>query len=116
RLDDAKRLERLAEHGCRVRAEPLLDEGGVYAAEVGGAREVVAEHELREARRRAVHPALHRVTDDEIHLRRAVVGALARVLGHAAAELAVHVHHDIVSAADALHLAEEALDRVRAIL
>src|SRR5690606_18608389 len=66
RLDDAEGLERLAEHGCRVRAEPLLDEGGVYAAEVGSDREVVAEHELRKARRRTVHPALHRVTDDEI--------------------------------------------------
>ena len=45
-----------------------------------------------------------------------MVGAEAGVLRHAPAELAVDVHHDVVGAADALHLLEEAGDGVRAVL
>ena len=44
-----------------------------------------------------------------------MVGAEAGVLGHAPAELAVDVHHDVVGAADPLHLLEEAGDGVRAV-
>src|SRR6516162_1979003 len=106
----AQRLERLTQHSCRVSAEPLLDQRGVDLAEVGRGFEVSLEHEVVEAWRLAVHPALDGASDDEVHLCGAVIGAEARVLRHTPAELAVYVHDDIVGASDAPHLLEETGD------
>ena len=109
-------VELLSQHLRGVGAQPLLDQRGVHLTEVGGALEVVAEHQVRETRRRPVQAALHRIADHEVHLCRAVVGAQAGVLRHAPAELAVDVHHHVVGSPDPLHLLEEAGDGVRAVL
>ena len=115
--EQTHRLQLLAEHLLRVGVpQELLDEAGVDAAEVDGVLQVVAVHELGEARGGAVLAALDPAADDERDVGGAVVGAEVGVLGHAAAELAVDEDGHVVLLAEALHLLEEGPDRVRAVL
>src|SRR5438034_883961 len=82
-LDERRPLERARAGDDRggVGAEPLLEQRGVHAAEVGGRAEVAVVVEVVDARELADHLAAGARADQEARARRAVVGTAAVFLG-----------------------------------
>src|SRR5262249_32308262 len=79
RLHNGQVLEALAEDGRAGAGEPLVEDGGVDAAEVDGVLRV-AVHQVAQVRVGAVHPGAHARPDQEHRRGRAVVGPGAGVL------------------------------------
>src|SRR5262249_10534347 len=64
--EHVERGEFLSEYLRGVDTEPPFNQRRVHVSKVGGVFEVVAEYQVREAWRHAVHPALDRVANHEV--------------------------------------------------
>src|SRR5438874_10493589 len=95
-------------------AHPDLDHGRGDPAVVGCVLEV-AVVEVAEARHLAVLATGDRLADDEGRAGSAMVGALAGVLLHAAAEFAEGHEHDVLAAAEPRDIFNECSDMVGGI-
>src|SRR5262245_50428185 len=85
-LDQVEMLERAVEDHLAVAAQPLVEQGGVDAAEVGVIAQV-ARVEIGQARVLANQPALDRRPGDEQTRAGAVIGPLAAILVDTTAKL-----------------------------
>ena len=110
RVEQRQRGVRMAEHGRVVGLQPGAQHRRVHLSEVDRGNEVAVVVEAREARLRAVQPALHVVADDDDRRGGAVVGAHVAVLLRPAAELGERHQHDLALPAGCQR-GEERVDR-----
>src|SRR2546428_5358669 len=78
-----------------LKAHPLFDHRRIDAAEVGRHNQIAVVVQLLEARVLAVQPAFDWRTNDVHRRSRAMVGALALILGHAAAKFRKDHHRNL---------------------
>src|SRR6185295_9046829 len=88
-FENRQGVETASQDGLRIDAPPALEEGRIVAAKIHGMGQVAFAVEAIERGSRAVQPALHCASHDQVRGGGAVIGASALVLARAAAELGI---------------------------